>query len=42
MPTCARCRLPPPVHSLADVIAFNDRNAALEMPYFGQEHMIAA
>jgi amidase len=25
-----------PVHSLADVIAFNDRNAALEMPYFGQ------
>jgi amidase len=26
-----------PVRSLADVIAFNDRNAAREMPYFGQE-----
>ena len=26
-----------PVHSLADVIEFNTRNAATEMPYFGQE-----
>jgi len=36
--------LPPdaPVHSLADVIAFNERNAAVEMPYFGQERMVAA
>ncbi len=36
--------LPPaaPVHSLADVIAWNERNATLEMPHFGQEHMIAA
>lgn len=31
-----------PVHSLADVIAFNEREALLEMPYFGQEHMVAA
>ena len=28
-----------PVHSLADVIAFNLRNASTEMPYFGQEIM---
>ena len=26
-----------PVKSLADVIAFNERNASLEMPFFGQE-----
>jgi len=26
-----------PVHSLADLIAFNEKNAAKEMPYFGQE-----
>lgn len=26
-----------PIQSLADVIAFNNRNAAREMPYFGQE-----
>jgi amidase len=31
-----------PVHSLADVIAFNERNAAREMPYFGQEIMLRA
>ena len=31
-----------PVHSLADVIAFNEKNAAREMPYFGQEIMEAA
>jgi len=30
------------VHSLADVIAYNERNAAREMPYFGQERLIAA
>jgi amidase len=26
-----------PVHTLADVIAFNEKNAAREMPFFGQE-----
>ncbi len=31
-----------PVQSLADVIDFNERNADREMPYFGQERMIAA
>lgn len=31
-----------PVHSLADVIAFNERHAAEEMRWFGQEHMLAA
>ena len=31
-----------PVHSLADVIAFNEQNASREMPYFGQEIMEAA
>jgi amidase len=31
-----------PVHSLADVIAFNEKNAAKEMPFFGQEIMEAA
>jgi amidase len=30
------------VRSLADVIAFNDRNASREMPYFGQELMLRA
>lgn len=30
------------VHSLADVIAYNERNAAREMPYFGQERLLAA
>ena len=29
-----------PVKSLADVIAFNERNAEKEMPYFGQEIML--
>jgi amidase len=29
-----------PVHSLADVIEFNARNAPREMPYFGQEILI--
>lgn len=31
-----------PVRTLADVIAFNEANADREMPYFGQERMIAA
>ena len=31
-----------PVKNMADVIAFNERNAAREMPYFGQEHLIAS
>jgi len=31
-----------PVHSLQDVIAFNEKNAAREMPYFGQDDMIRA
>lgn len=31
-----------PVHSLADVIAFNEKNAAREMPYFGQETFLKA
>ena len=30
------------VRSLADLIAFNERNAETEMPYFGQERFIAA
>ena len=30
------------VRSLADVIAFNEEHKAEVMPYFGQEHMIAA
>lgn len=29
-----------PVRTLADVIAFNEKNAAREMPYFGQEIML--
>lgn len=31
-----------PVTSLAEIIEFNERNAEREMPYFGQERMIAA
>src|SRR4029078_7565605 len=31
-----------PVHSLADVIAFNNAHAAQEMPYFGHELMVRA
>lgn len=31
-----------PVRSLADVIAFNERNAARTMPYFGQELLLMA
>jgi amidase len=31
-----------PVHSLEDVIKFNEENSHKVMPYFGQEHMIAA
>ena len=30
------------VRSLTDLIAFNERNAEAEMPYFGQERLIAA
>src|SRR5262249_62420428 len=31
-----------PVHSLKDVIAFNDAHTADEMPYFGQEILTMA
>jgi amidase len=31
-----------PIHSLADLIAFNERDAAREMPYFGQELFLKA
>lgn len=31
-----------PVHSLKDIIDFNEKNAAKEMPYFGQDVMIKA
>jgi amidase len=31
-----------PIKNMADVIAFNEKNAAREMPYFKQEHLIAA
>ncbi|MFC5462210.1 amidase [Massilia niabensis] len=31
-----------PVRNMADVIAFNIKHADREMPYFGQEHLIAA
>ncbi|HEY2584784.1 MAG TPA: amidase [Tepidisphaeraceae bacterium] len=31
-----------PVHSLADLIAFNDRHAGRELPFFGQELFIEA
>ena len=31
-----------PVRTLAEIIEFNDQNAGLEMPWFGQERMIAS
>jgi amidase len=31
-----------PVHSLAEIIEFNERHAQQVMPYFGQERMLAA
>jgi amidase len=31
-----------PVHTLAEVIAFNERNKATEMPYFGQDLFVKA
>ena len=31
-----------PVKNMADVIAFNEKNASRAMPYFGQEHLIAS
>jgi amidase len=31
-----------PVRSMADLIAFNDKHAAREMPYFAQEHLVAS
>ena len=31
-----------PVRTLAEIIAFNEANAELEMPHFGQERMIAS
>jgi len=31
-----------PVRNMRDVIAFNEKNAKREMPYFGQEHLIAS
>lgn len=31
-----------PVSSLAEVIAFNEQHPDLELPYFGQEHMLMA
>jgi amidase len=31
-----------PMKSLKDIIDFNEKNKAKEMPYFGQEHFIAA
>jgi amidase len=31
-----------PIKTLADVIAFNDKHRAQEMPYFGQEHFVNA
>jgi len=31
-----------PMHSLKDIIDFNEKNAAKEMPYFGQDVMIKA
>ena len=32
----------PPIRSLAELIAFNERNAAEELAWFGQERLIAA
>src|SRR5262249_26300444 len=31
-----------PVHSLKEIIEFNERNKTREMPYFGQEHFLRA
>lgn len=31
-----------PVKNMADLIAFNDKHAAREMPHFAQEHLVAA
>lgn len=31
-----------PVRTMADIIAFNDRQAARELRYFGQEHLVAS
>ncbi|ALK97993.1 amidase [Massilia sp. WF1] len=31
-----------PVKSMADLIAFNDKNAGRELQHFGQEHLVAA
>jgi amidase len=31
-----------PVHTLKEVIAFNERNRQTEMPYFGQDHFLKA
>ena len=31
-----------PIKNMDDLIAFNSKNAAREMPYFGQEHLIAS
>jgi amidase len=31
-----------PVKSMADIIAFNEKNAGRELQHFGQEHMVAA
>ncbi len=31
-----------PIHSMEDVIRFNEENSDKVMPYFGQEHMLAA
>jgi amidase len=31
-----------PIGNMDDLIAFNSKNAAREMPYFGQEHLIAS
>lgn len=38
----SRIEIDAPVKSLAEIIDFNERNADREMPYFGQERMIAA
>ncbi|HZX29204.1 MAG TPA: amidase [Telluria sp.] len=31
-----------PVKTMADIVAFNDRQAARELRYFGQEHLVAS
>ncbi|MGH9676420.1 MAG: amidase, partial [Candidatus Acidiferrum sp.] len=38
----ARLGPDPPVHSLKEVIAFNDKNREREMPYFGQDRFLKA